>query len=105
MIVKKLRSELVAVLNTMVDGVIIISAHGLIEDYNPACEKIFGHSKTDVIGRNVTMLMPEPYHSEHDGYIQNYEITGDAKIIGIGREVKGRHKNGTVFPMYLSVGE
>lgn len=99
------KSELTAVLDTMVDGVIIISGDGLIEGYNPACEKIFDYSKTDVIGRNVSMLMPEPYHSGHNDYIKNYKTTGDAKIIGIGREVKGRRKNGSVFPMYLSVGE
>lgn len=99
------KTELSAVLDTMVDGVIIISGKGLIEGYNPACEEIFGHSKTDVIGENVKLLMPEPYHSEHDDYIENYKLSGDAKIIGIGREVKGRRKDGSVFPMYLSVGE
>ena len=99
------KTELAAVLDTMVDGVIIISGKGIIEGYNPACEKIFGHAKPDVIGKNIKILMPEPYHSEHDGYIENYAETGNAKIIGIGRDVTGRRKDGSTFPMYLSVGE
>ena len=99
------KTELSAVLDTMVDGVIIITDEGLIEDYNPACESIFGYLKSDVIGQNIKILMPDPYHSEHDGYIRKYQNTGEAKIIGIGRDVKGRRKDGSIFPMYLSVGE
>lgn len=97
--------ELDAVLNTMVDGVIMITQQGLIARYNAACEEIFGYELDAVIGRNIAMLMPEPYHANHDSYIRNYQHSNVPKIIGIGREVQGKRKDGTVFPMYLSVGE
>ena len=99
------KSELNAILNTIVDGVIVINEMGIIEKYNPACCKIFGYEPSEVIGQNVRCLMPSPYHAEHDDYISNYKSSGVAKIIGIGREVKGARKDGKVFPMYLSVGE
>ena len=98
-------SELRAVINTIVDGVIIITDKGIIERYNPACAKIFGYTEKEAIGENVSFLMPEPYHADHDTYISNYKKTHQPKIIGIGREVRGRKKDGSVFPMYLSVGE
>lgn len=98
-------SRLRAVIETAVDGVILIDGRGLILLYNPACERIFGYSLREVLGRNVKMLMPPPYHDEHDGYIAHYQRTGERRIIGIGREVYGRRKDGTVFPMELSVGE
>lgn len=97
--------ELEAVLNTVVDGVIIIDKKGTMQLFNPACEQIFGYVPDEVIGRNVKMLMPEPYHSEHDQYLDNYNTTHDKKIIGIGREVNGLRKDGSVFHMDLSVGE
>lgn len=99
------RSELQAVLDTIVDGVIMIDDTGIIERYNPACRQIFGYPSDEVIGQNVSFLMPESYQSEHDQYISNYKSTHKPKIIGIGREVSGRRKDGSVFPMYLSVGE
>jgi len=99
------QSELAAVLDTMVDGVIMIDKRGIVQRYNPACEVIFGYKKDEVIGHDVSMLMPDPDRAHHSTYISNYQTTRDAQIIGIGREVKGRRKDGTMFPMYLSVGE
>ncbi len=94
-----------AVVDTAVDGVILIDAIGGVLMFNPACEKLFGYSAAEVLGQNVKMLMPPPYRDGHDGYLENYVHTGVKKIIGIGREVTGRRKNGTTFPMDLSVGE
>ncbi len=96
---------LTGLMRTIVDGVITIDSRGGIIDFNPACEWMFGYAASDVIGRNVKMLMPEPYQYEHDGYLLNYRTTGERKIIGLGREVVGRRKDGSTFPMELSVGE
>ena len=96
---------LAALLATAVDGIIVIDPAGRIRLYNQACERLFGYPGSEVVGQNVKMLMPEPYRQEHDGYIANYNHTGERRIIGIGREVVGRRKDGSTFPMYLSVGE
>src|SRR3954447_9916560 len=97
--------QLRAVLDTAVDGIILIDAHGAILTFNPACERLFGYRPEEVIGRNVKMLMPPVYSENHDAYLDNYKRTYEPKIIGIGREVFGQRKDGQTFPIYLSVGE
>lgn len=94
-----------SIVDTAVDGIITIQANGVIDTANPAAERIFGYAADELIGRNVSMLMPEPYRSEHEGYVARFLTTGESRIIGVGREVMGRRKNGSVFPMHLSVGE
>lgn len=94
-----------AILETAVDGIITIGERGTIDTVNRAATRLFGYSAEEMIGRNVSMLMPSPYAQEHDGYLQKYRETRVARVIGIGREVTGRRKDGTVFPMELSVGE
>jgi two-component system sensor kinase FixL len=92
-------------LATAVDGIIVIDGRGTVRVYNNACERLFGYPADEVMGKNVKMLMPSPYHEEHDGYLRHYTRTGERRIIGIGREVVGARKDGSTFPMYLSVGE
>jgi len=94
-----------ALVATAVDGVMIIDANGTVQEYNPACERLFGYQAGEVVGKNVKVLMPSPYREEHDQYLLRYRTTGVKRIIGIGREVEGRRKDGTTFPMELSVGE
>ena len=94
-----------AIVNMAVDGIITMSERGAVMTFNPAAERIFGYRAEEVIGQNVGMLMPEPFHGEHDRYITAYLAGGEAKIIGIGREVIGRRKDGGTFPMDLAVSE
>jgi len=102
---RKERALLRAVVDTAVDGIITIDQKGTIITANPAVERIFGYSNQEIVGQNVKMLMPEPYHSEHDQYLDNYRYTGRAKIIGSGREVLGRRKEGYLVPIELAVSE
>jgi two-component system sensor kinase FixL len=96
--------QLAALVATAVDGVICITEKGLIELFNPACEKIFGYVMAEVLGKNVQMLVPQKY-GQHDRYIEAYLTTGEKRVIGVGRDVDGQRKNGEIFPMRLSVGE
>lgn len=94
-----------AIIENVVDGIITIDSKGDIKTFNRAARKIFGYKDEEVLGKNIKMLMPEPYHSEHDGYLDTYMNTGVKKIIGIGREVVGLRKNGNEFPLDLAVSE
>jgi two-component system sensor kinase FixL len=97
--------RLAAIFQHSKDGIITISREGIVESVNPSAARLFGYTPTEVIDKNIKMLMPEPYHSAHDGYIGNYHNTGKKKIIGIGREVQGKRKDNTVFPFFLNVSE
>jgi PAS domain S-box-containing protein len=94
-----------AIINTAIDGIITIDYRGLIESMNPAALKIFGYEENEVTGKNISVLMPEPDKSAHNGYLNRYQTTGDKRIIGIGREVLGLKKDKTTFPFRLAVSE
>lgn len=94
-----------AIIETSPDGLITIDEHGIIQSFNPAAERMFGFDAAEVIGRNVSCLMPPPYRDEHDAYLARYLRTGEKRIIGIGREVLGQRKDGTIFPLELAVGD
>jgi two-component system sensor kinase FixL len=94
-----------AIINTTVDGIIVINANGIVEEFNPGAERLFGYTAAEVIGHNVSMLMPSPHREEHDAYLARYRTTGRASVIGIGRDVSGMRRDGTMFPLHLSVGE
>jgi two-component system sensor kinase FixL len=101
----EIRARLQSILETVPDAIIVIGEEGRVESFSAAAERMFGYAAADVIGRNVGMLMPAPYREEHDGYLRRYLRTGEKRIIGIGRIVSGLRKDGTTFPIQLSVGE
>ena len=92
-------------IDAAVDGIIVIDSRGRIEAFNAAAERMFGYAEADLIGRNINVLMPEPYRSHHDGYIAHHLRTGERRIIGVGRAVTAQRHNGETFPVHLSVGE
>lgn len=98
-------ARLESVLETAPDGIIVMDEASRILVFNKACEKLFGYDAGEVFGENINMLMPQEHHDSHDLYVQRYRSTGERKIIGIGREVQGRRKDGSLFPLDLSVGE
>lgn len=96
---------LYAIINSAIDGLITIDNRGIVESLNPAALNLFGYKEEEVKGRNISMLMPEPDKSAHDGYLHRHQTTGERRIIGIGREVRGLRKDGTTFPFRLAVNE
>lgn len=99
------QARLESILDNIVDGLITINERGIVQSFNKACERMFGYKADEVIGKNINMLMPPQYADNHDQYLTNYRETHHAKIIGIGREVEARRKDGTIFPIDLSVAE
>ena len=93
------------ILDTAVDAIVTIEESGVIESINPATERMFGYGRDELVGSNVSALMPSPHREEHDRYLASYLRTGKARIIGIGREVEARRKDGSVFPVDLAVSE
>jgi two-component system sensor kinase FixL len=98
-------AHLAAILATAPDAMVVIDEKGTIQSFSKTAERLFGFDVPEAIGQNVKMLMPAPYQQEHDSYLERYLTTGEPHIIGIGRVVTGRRKNGTTMPMELAVGE
>jgi two-component system sensor kinase FixL len=98
-------AQLASVLDTAADGIIIIDERGMVLTYNKACERLFGYTAVEMLGRNVKAIMPPEHARGHDQYVGNYVDSGHRKIIGIGREVVAQHRDGTKIPVHLSVGE
>jgi two-component system sensor kinase FixL len=98
-------AHLQSVLDTVPDAMIVIDTKGIMQSFSATAERLFGYGAAEAIGQNVKMLMPTPYRENHDGYLRRYMTTGERRIIGIGRIVVGRRKDGSTFPMELSVGE
>ena len=102
---RELELRFKAVMEVALDGIITIDERGIIESINQSACRLFEYEESEVIGSNISKLMPTPYSREHDGYINKYHKTGERKIIGIGREVKGLKKSGVIFPIFLNVNE
>jgi two-component system sensor kinase FixL len=94
-----------SILETVPDALVVIDAHGIIRQFSTAAERLFGYAPAEVLGKNVSMLMPSPYREQHDSYLEHYLRTGERRIIGTGRVVVGLRKDGSTFPIELSVGE
>jgi two-component system sensor kinase FixL len=94
-----------SILDTVPDAIVVIDARGIIQSFSPPAERLFGYAGAEAVGQNVKVLMPTPYREAHNGYIERYLRTGERRIIGIGRVVTGRRKDGETFPMELQVGE
>src|SRR5258706_923516 len=94
-----------AVLNAVLDGIVLIDPAGIIQLVNPSVQKMFGYPPEELLEQNVKILMPAPWQAEHDGYLSRYLATGEARIIGIGRQVEGRRRDGSTFPLELAVSE
>ena len=102
---RKNEGHLRSILETVPDAMIVIDEHGIMQFFSSAAERLFGYSENEAIGQNVRLLMPAPDSDRHDGYLARYRLTGERHIIGIGRIVTGRRRDGTTFPMHLSIGE
>ena len=98
-------SHLRSILDTVPDAMIVINGYGIVQFFSTAAERLFGYTEQEAIGKNVSELMPMPDRARHDGYLARYRSTGERHIIGIGRIVTGRRRDGTTFPMHLSIGE
>ena len=98
-------AHLRSILDTIPDAMIVIDDRGIMQSFSSAAARLFGYAESDVVGKNIKMLMPSPYRENHDGYLDRYLRTGERRIIGIGRVVVGERKDGSTFPMELSVGE
>src|SRR6185295_8371384 len=98
-------AQLQAILDTAVEAILTIDERGTVQSFNLAAVRMFGYQPAEVLGRNVNMLMPPPFRAEHDGYLSAYLATGHKRIIGIGREVQARRKDGSDFPIHMAVSE
>ncbi len=103
--IKLIQDSLFSILDNVFEGIIAINERGIVKTFNQAAEKIFGYRPAEVIGQNVKLLMPQPYRDEHDAYLARYQSERTPHIIGAGRKVRGRRRNGEIFPMQLSVTE
>lgn len=99
------RAFLQSVLDTVPDAIMVIDDHGTLRSFSPASERLFGYTEREVVGQNVKMLMPSPHQQNHDAYLEKYRATGERHVIGIGRVAAGKRRDGTTFPLELSVGE
>ncbi|WP_297794431.1 PAS domain S-box protein [uncultured Marinobacter sp.] len=94
-----------SIINSAIDGIVVINEHGIVQEFSPAAESIFGYKASEVIGQNISLLTPSPHREKHDAYIQKYLETRESAIVGSGREVVAVHKDGSQFPLYLAVSE